>query len=123
MTSASALISEPKLSNVGQLHFELKLTSAAGAPVAGADLRVSLEGDGSLAPSRDVKEIVRETNADGAARVTWYRRSIFGRDVKATLSVASDNPDAEVSLVQLNRDQVQTGPRTVWSPERHTFGR
>jgi len=121
--ASSVSISEAKLSNVGQLHFELRLTSSAGAPLAGSDLRVILDGDGSLAPTRDVKEVVRETNADGAARVTWYRRSIFGRDVHATLSVASELTDALVSLQQLSPDQVQTGPRTVWSPERHTFGR
>ncbi|MPZ48242.1 MAG: hypothetical protein GEU75_02835 [Dehalococcoidia bacterium] len=120
MSSANASIFEPKLSNNGQLHFELTLRDSAGQPIAGRDVRVSLDGDGSLAPRRSVKDVVRETNAEGSARVTWYRSSIFGRDVHATLSVETDL-DAALTLTRLEREQVQTGPRTVWAPERHSW--
>ena len=120
MSSANASINEPKLSNNGQLHFELSLRDAAGQPVAGHDVRVSLDGDGSLVPNRSVKEIVRETNAEGSARFTWYRSGIYGRDAVATVTVSTDL-DATLNLVQLDREQVVTGPRTGWSTEKRNW--
>jgi hypothetical protein len=111
------------MSNAGQLHFELKLTSSSGEPIAGEDVRVNLDGDGSLAPRFSAKEVVRETGADGAARVTWHRAGIFGRDARATLTVTCDRDDTVLTLQALTPDQVVTGPRTSWVTERHTFGR
>jgi len=111
------------MSNAGQLHFELKLTFSSGEPIAGEDVRVNLDGDGSLAPRFSAKEVVRETGADGAARVTWHRAGIFGRDARATLTVTCDRADTVLTLQALAPDQVVTGPRTSWVTERHTFGR
>jgi hypothetical protein len=117
MSDATAPIAEAKSSNVGQLTFEVKLTTADGSSIAGQDVRVSLEGDGSLAPRFDAKEVVRETNAEGVARATWYRRGIFGRDVKAQISATSPIPDSVVTLRSLSREEAPAAPRTGWAPE------
>jgi hypothetical protein len=117
MSSATASITEAKSSNVGQLHFELRLTGTDGAPAAGRDVPVRLEGDGSLAPRFDAKQIVRETNADGVARFTWFRRGIFGRDVQAQIEVISPLPDGTITLKNLTREEVPAAPRTGWAPE------
>jgi hypothetical protein len=68
-----------------RLHYKATVTRS-GQPASG-EIRVVLEGDGSLQPGHSAKELVRETDASGAALITWYRRSIFGRDIKATLTV------------------------------------
>jgi len=122
MPSAEHTISEPKLSNVGQLHFEVTLMTAAGEPATGVDVSFAVQGDGSLTPTHDAKEMRRETNAAGVARVTWYRRGIFGRDVKSTLSASA--PDGlELTLRLLTADEVVAGPHTSWTPQTHRFGR
>ena len=120
MSSSSATIAEAKLSNVGQLHFEFTLTSNAGEPIAGEDVRVNLEGDGSLAPRFSAKEVVRETDASGTARVTWYRAGIYGRDAKATLTVTFERDGSVLTLEGLSPEQVNAGPRTSWVPDRRS---
>jgi hypothetical protein len=109
------------MSNVGQLQLEARLTTAAGEPIAGADVTFELEGDGSLAPTHDAKGMRRETNADGIAKATWYRRGIFGRDVKAALSASVPEEDRQVALRALSPDEVVSGPRTSWVPQVHKF--
>jgi hypothetical protein len=115
--TASLSIFEAMTSNVSQLHFEATLTGSDGQPVTGEDVIFRVEGDGSFSSKLDSKEVARETNAEGRARVTWYRRSIFNRDVKATLSAAPAREGLEVSLQQLGQDAVNLGPRTSWTPQ------
>ena len=123
MSSDKILISESKSSNVGQLHVEAILKTAAGEAIAGEDVTFTLEGDGSLSPSFSAKETRRETNEAGIAKATWYRRGIFGRDVKATLAAFAPRPDMVLTLRSLAPEEVNTGPRMSWVRERHRFGR
>ena len=123
MPSAELPIAESKMSNVGQLHLEARLTTASGEPIAGQDVTFALEGDGSLTATHSVKEMRRETDANGVAKATWYRRGIFGRDVKASLSAKSPSDDQQIALRALSPDEVVTGPRTGWTPQVHRFGR
>jgi len=90
MTSASILINEAANSPVARLHYSLELRGPSGEPLVGKEIVVGLEGSGSLSPAFDSKQVKRETDASGSARVTWYRRAIYGRDLKATLSASSD---------------------------------
>jgi len=80
-----------------RLHYKATLTRS-GQPVAAEELTISLEGDGSLQPGHDAKRIVRETDASGVVPVTWYRRTIFGRNIKATLSVSAPHADCSLTL-------------------------
>jgi hypothetical protein len=123
MPSAEVTISEPKISNVGQLHLEATLTNASGEPVVGQDVTFTVEGDGSLTGTFNAKEMRRETDAQGVAKAIWYRRGIFGRDVKATITASVPGSDQRLELKALTTDQVVTGPRTSWVPQEHRFGR
>jgi hypothetical protein len=121
MSTASVTIAEERTSPVGQITWQLMVVDAGDAPLAGAEVVVSLEGDGSLASGFSSKQIKREIDAEGHARVTWYRRSIYGRDVKATLSVASDRDDAKIDLLQLTPEQASQGAWISWAPRRGLF--
>jgi hypothetical protein len=115
-SSVSASIYEPADSAVTRYGFKLTLRGADGQPVPGQDLTVTLVGDGSLAPGFSAKEVKRETDAQGSAVVTWYRRSIFGRDVKATLSIEVPRPDWTLTLE--NVDPHDHGPRISYAGTR-----
>jgi hypothetical protein len=71
---------------------------ADGSPLTGEECTVTLEGDGSLAPRHDSKRIYRTTNGDGVAEIIWYRRGIYGRDIRATLSVESPAEGSSLSI-------------------------
>jgi hypothetical protein len=98
VSQASIPIFTESGSNTVRLSFRFSLKRADGTPVSGEECTVILEGDGSLAPRHDSKRILRTTNADGAAEVVWYRRGIYGRDVRATLTVESSVADSSVSI-------------------------
>jgi hypothetical protein len=122
MSSESVAIAEPVVTNTSRLYYEISLRSATGEPVSDQELKVALAGDGSLAPGFDSKEIVRRTGEDGVAHVTWYRRNIWGRAVKATLTVSAASEDAQLRIEQ--RDEPppeETGPRTGWTLQRRRF--
>jgi hypothetical protein len=99
--SASASISVDAGEPTVRLIFRLTLTGAGGAPVAGEEVVFRVEGDGSLQPRHDAKDLRRVTDASGQAEITWYRRSIFGRHVRATLSVDPPQPGYRASLEQV----------------------
>src|SRR5688572_22842483 len=101
MSTASASIFEPKEANRSQIYFEATLRKADGQPLAGEDVIFQLDGQGSLSPGMSARELARETDEQGKARMTWYRRGIFGRDVNATLSVVCDIPDSSITLDEL----------------------
>jgi hypothetical protein len=115
----SATINETANTLVSRYTYRLRVTGSDGAPQPGAEVRVSLEGDGSLQPGFSSKEIVRETGADGKAQVTWYRRGIFDRDVKATLRAVPVQVGVSVAL-ELLKD-ASTGPQISWTPTRRKF--
>jgi hypothetical protein len=95
--SVSVPISLAASEATSRLHFKASVTRS-GQPATAEEVKVTLVGDGSLQPGHDAKQLVRETDASGVASVTWYRRSIFGRDIKATLTVESSHSDCAVTL-------------------------
>src|SRR5688500_12233448 len=115
MSTASTQIFTDKSSNVGRMYFRIAVRKADGSPLTGVELRVTLEGDGSLQPNFDSKSVVRVPDVEGNAEVTWYRRSIFGRNIKGTLTVTS--PDANSNLV-LEETEAPAEVRTEWSPRK-----
>jgi hypothetical protein len=87
VSSVSASFSvEPSAPTV-RLTYRATVRKSDGSPLSGAEVTFTLDGDGSLQPSHHAKSLIRETDAGGAAEVTWFRRSIFGRPLHATLSV------------------------------------
>jgi hypothetical protein len=113
--STEASISEPREANRSQIHFEVTALSAGGEPLATVYVVFRLQGQGSLAPGNYAGQVSRETDAQGKARATWYRRGIFGREVHATLSVTCERSDCTLTLEELGA--VDLGPRTSWIPE------
>jgi hypothetical protein len=95
--SVSVPISLHASEATSRLHFKASVTRS-GQPAPAEEVKVILVGDGSLQPGHDAKQLVRESDASGVASVTWYRRSIFGRDIKATLTVESSHSDCAVTL-------------------------
>jgi hypothetical protein len=122
MSAVSESISEPADSAVGRLNYELIVTRA-GQPVAGEEIVVRLEGDGSLAPSFSSKEIRRETDAEGRALITWYRRGIYGRRVRATITAEApgDGPNLALEPITGERAEQLAGPRISNVPHRWRF--
>ena len=115
--SASVAIFVESTDPKSRFDYKITLRSADGQPLAAADVVISVEGDGSLQPGHDAKQLVRETNASGEILVSWFRRSIFGRDVKATVTAAPRNlPDAEIALEPTAIETSTTSYRTKTSP-------
>ena len=101
-----------------RFNYRLTLRDASGQPLAG-DVVLNVEGDGSLQPGHDAKTITRETDAQGEVLFAWFRRSIFGRDVKATVSAEPRNlPDAQVTLDPAEVETLNTSYRTRTYPLR-----
>jgi hypothetical protein len=121
MSSAEVTIAEAAASPNARLYWRIVLKSASGEPAAGVELKASLVGDGSLAPQFDSKEVVRTTDEDGMAHVTWYRRNIWGRPVKATLSVTAPD-EGSVTLEAMSEPPADMqGPRTGWTLQRRRW--
>jgi hypothetical protein len=97
--SASIEIFEPAAGGGGRHSYVVSVRDATnGNPAAREELRVTLEGGGSLAPSFPSDQIHRETDPSGETRFTWYRRSVYDRDIRATLTVTSANPGRSISI-------------------------
>jgi hypothetical protein len=115
--SASVAIIVESTDPKSRFDYKITLSGADGKPITGADVVVSVEGDGSLQPGHDAKQLTRETNAAGEALVSWFRRSIFGRDVKATVTAAArDLPEAVVTLEPTAIETSTTSYRTRTYP-------
>jgi hypothetical protein len=115
--NASAAIFVEKGDPRSRFNYKLTLHDANGQPLAGKDVVLSIEGPGSLQPGHDAKSITRETDAQGEVLFAWFRRSIFGRDINATVSVEPrDLPDAQITLEPAEVDNVQTSYRTRTYP-------
>jgi hypothetical protein len=117
--SASAEIfieaQEPK----ARFDYLLTLRDAAGNILAGKDVVIECEGDGSLQSAHNAKQLVRETNAEGQVKFQWFRRGIFGRDVKAVITVEGrDLPDSVVTLESVEPEYSSTSYRTKIYPYR-----
>jgi hypothetical protein len=102
-----------------RFDYKVTLRDGTGQALAAKDVLLAVEGDGSLQPGHDAKSITRETNAEGEILFSWFRRSIFGRDVKATVSAEPrDLPDAQIDLESAEVEQVNTSYRTRTYPLR-----
>ena len=117
MSSASISISEPANSSVARITYEIALKTAGGDPIEGEEVTVTLEGDGSLQTGFSSKQVLRTTDADGVERVSWFRRGIYGRNVKATLTVTSTRDGATLSLAQVP-DNSSESSWISWAPRR-----
>jgi hypothetical protein len=110
--SASAEIfieaQEPK----ARFDYLLTLRDAAGQILAGKDVVITCEGDGSLQSAHNAKQLIRETNAEGQVKFQWFRRGIFGRDVKAVINVEGKDPGTAVTLETTEPEYSTTSYRT-----------
>ena len=97
MATASTPISTDAGSNTVRLSFRFIARKPGGEPLTGEECTVTLDGDGSLAPRHDAKRVLRTTNSEGAGEAIWYRRGIYGRDIRATLTVEAPG-DASVTI-------------------------
>jgi len=107
--SASIEILEPATGGAGRHSYVINVVVAGGDPApAGEDLIVVLEGGGSLAPTFPSNQIRRETDASGQARFTWYRRSIYDRDIQAKVIVTPSSPGSSVSIEETTAEASNT---------------
>lgn len=122
MSSAEVSIEESATSSNARLYWQIALKSASGEPMGGVEVKVTLVGDGSLAPQFDSKEVFRITEEDGTANVTWYRRNIWGRGVRATLTVSAPEEGQSMALEAMSDAPAEmVGPRTEWTPQRRRW--
>jgi hypothetical protein len=110
--SASAEIfiqaQEPK----ARFDYVATLHDANGQVLAGKDVVITCEGDGSLQSAHNAKQLTREANAEGQVKFQWFRRGIFGRDVKATINVEGRDPGSVVTLESTEPEYSTTSYRT-----------
>lgn len=103
-------IFEAPSSQVSRRFYKPVVTDASGAPVRGAEVTVSITGDGSFAPNFRSLEIKRVTGDDGTGEFfTWYRFGIYLRNCRSTLTAVAgegqqvalqeiENPEAELPI-------------------------
>jgi len=122
MSTAEVSIAESATSSNARLYWRIALKTASGEPAPGVEFKITLVGDGSLAPQFDSKEVFRTTEDDGTANVTWYRRNIWGRGVKAALTVSSPENGQSLALEAMSEAPSEmVGPRTEWTPQRRRW--
>ena len=103
---------EPK----ARFDYKATLRDANGQILAGKDIVITCEGDGSLQTAHNAKQLTRETNADGEVKFQWFRRGIFGRDVKAVINVEGKDPGTAVTLETTEPEYSTTSYRTKIYP-------
>ena len=106
--TASIEISEHRSSNVARRAFAIRVTGKDGSPVAGTTVEITLEGPGSLAYAFSAKDQRKETDANGTTKIDWYRKGIFDRDIKATISASASVDGADVSYVEVDPETANT---------------
>jgi hypothetical protein len=99
---------EPK----ARFDYKATLRDANGQILAGKDIVITCEGDGSLQSAHNAKQLTREANAEGQVKFQWFRRGIFGRDVKATINVEGRDPGSVVTLESTEPEYSTTSYRT-----------
>ena len=107
-SKVSIEIVEAKSSNVARRGFAIHIKNADGSPAAGGSIEITLDGPGSLAYAFSAKDQRREADANGTVKIDWYRKGIFDRDIKATVSVAANSPDATVSYEEIVPETANT---------------
>jgi hypothetical protein len=111
-------IVEAKSSNVARRCFAVRVSKADGSPAAGTTVSIALEGPGSLAYAFSAKEQRRETDANGAIKVDWYRKGIFDRDIKATITAGVEASDANLAYEEVDPDTANTSYNLPTKPLR-----
>jgi hypothetical protein len=101
-------ISEAKSSNVARRGFAIKVSNADGSPAPGALIEVALDGPGSLAYAFSAKDQRREADANGIIKIDWYRKGIFDRDIKGTISVTTPVAGAGLSYEEIVPETANT---------------
>jgi hypothetical protein len=114
--SASAEIFVESQEPKARFDYLLTLRDANGNILAGKDVLITCEGDGSLQPSHNAKDLIRETNAEGQIKFQWFRRGIFGRDVKAVIVVEGRDEGSVVTLESVEPEYSSTSYRTKVYP-------
>lgn len=112
-TTATVTIEEPVTSTVDRHIYKMVLRDDAGQPVSGAEITVSMTGSGGFATNFHSDEIKRTTDESGEAEFTWFRRGIFTRGVKATVTASVERGDCTLEFV---RQEVDTGMKVDWVP-------
>jgi hypothetical protein len=96
--SHSIELFEPSTGGAGRHTYTLSLRKADGSPAEAEDVVITMEGGGSLAPNFTSTSIHRETDVAGGARFSWYRRSIYGRDVRAKIMVRATTAGLSIAV-------------------------
>ena len=108
-------IAEAANTDVTRLAFKLRLTDANDVPLAGREVNVEIDGDGSFAINFSSKEIKRVTDDAGEAVVAWFRRGIYGRKIRGTISGSPGN--GEGSLAWELTDDSDAGTVVGYTPD------
>ena len=111
-------IVEAKTSNVARRAFAIRVTRPDGSPAAGETLEITLDGPGSLAYAFSAKDQRREADTNGTIKIDWYRKGIFDRDIKATVTVATKLDGANVSYEEVDPDTANTSYNLPTKPLR-----
>ena len=106
--NVSIEIVEAKSSNVARRAFAIRVLKADGSPAAGQTVEITLEGPGSLAYAFSAKDQRKETDANGTFKIDWFRKGIFDRDIKATITASSSDEGADVSYVEVEPETADT---------------
>lgn len=112
-TTAVVEIEEPVTSSVDRHVYRVLLRDQAGQPVGGEEITISMVGSGGFAPNFHSDEIKRTTNEQGEAEFTWFRRGIFTRGVKATVTASAEGADR---TIELERQDADTGTKISYVP-------
>ena len=107
-SKVSIEIVEARSSNVARRGFAIHIENADGSPAAGAGLEITLDGPGSLAYAFSAKDQRKETDASGTTKIDWYRKGIFDRDIKATITAATSIEGADISFVEVDPETSNT---------------
>jgi hypothetical protein len=107
-------IEEIPSSTVSRHYYKLVLKDAGGSPLAGKDVVITVEGDGSFAHNFLSNEIHRETDENGEAQFTWFRRSVYLRTARAKVT-ATYASDASLTIAEL--EEAPPGVSISWKPD------
>jgi hypothetical protein len=108
-TSTAAIdIFEPKDSASVNHVYTVRVLKADGSPLSGGEIGLSLEGSGSLASQFSSVSAKRELDANGETQAGWYRRSIWGRDLRARLTVSVEAEGAQISFEEFSPEISRT---------------
>jgi hypothetical protein len=110
-------IFEPKDSQAVNHVYKFRVTKD-GSPLAGAEVVFALEGSGSLASQFSAKEAKRETDAAGETQAGWYRRSIWGRDMRVQLTATVAQDGAQISYEEIMPEVSRTSYNLPTKPLR-----